>query len=75
MRGQQSLSNFYRSVWFHNPELAVEIYPDIIQVGLYGLIEDKSPAQDAVERLRRKALDLPVIHAQVLENALTDLGY
>ena len=75
MRGQNSLTNFYRSVGFQNPRLAADIHEDVIIVGLGALAEDKSPAQDAAERLRRVAMDLPVIQARVLNHALEDLGY
>lgn len=73
--GQQSLTNFYQSVMFHNPTLAAEIHEDVILVGLGGLAEDKSPAKDAVERLRRVTFDLPVVFSRVLEGTLQDLGY
>lgn len=75
MLGQQSLNNFYRSVEFQNPVLAAQINVDVGIVKLHAIGADKSGGQEAADRLRRVALDLPVIHARVLENALKDLGY
>lgn len=73
--GQQSLANFFASVKFDNPSLASDIYDDVFQVSLGGMSEDKSTGQDAAERLRRVAFDLPVIQARVLDSALQELGY
>lgn len=75
MTGQQSLKNFYESVKFSNPTLAARMSEDIVDIALYGLADDKAPAQAAVERLRQKARDLPEVHRRVLESALTELGY
>lgn len=72
---QQSLNNFYQSVKFQNPRLAEDIYPDVMEVAMGGLVADKTSAQGAAERLRRKALDLPEIQKRVLDMALTDLGF
>lgn len=73
--GQRSLNNFYQSVKFQSPNLAEDIYHDVVEVALYGLAADKSPAQGAAARLRQKALDLPEIHKRILEQALADLGF
>lgn len=73
--GQISLNNFYQSVKFHNPSLVYLMEDDILTVSLYGLSADKGLGQEAADRLRRQAFDLPEIHRRVLENALTDLGY
>lgn len=75
MQGQQSLANFYQSVMFSNPSLAADIREDVQTVGIYGLVVDKTPAKDAADRLRRAALNMPVIHARVLDTALADLGF
>lgn len=73
----QSLNNFFLSVQFDNPQLAKNIATDVELVALYALgdTQDNSPGQEAAERLRHAALDLPVIQSRVLEGALTDLGY
>jgi hypothetical protein len=73
--GQTSLNNFYRSVQFDNPRLAALMSGDIITVSIYGLTHGKTGGQEAANNLRRCAIDLPVIQQQVLEGALTDLGY
>jgi len=75
--GQNSLNNFYQSVKFTNPRLAVLMTDDIIQVALGGLAADKTDGQAAADRLRQIALEhnLPEVHRRVLENALTGLGY
>lgn len=73
--GQRSLNNFYQSVKFQSPNLAEDMYHDVMAVALYGLVADKSPAQGAADRLRQKALDLPEIQKRVLDMALTDLGF
>lgn len=73
--GQRSLNNFYRSVQFDNPRLAVLMSEDIVVVALHGLSADSSAGQESADRLRRVAIDLPEIQRRVLENALTDLGY
>lgn len=76
--GQQSLSNFYQSVKFSNPRIAALMHADIMQVALFAaLAQDKTPAVEAAENLRRTAreYDLPEVLCRVLENALTTLGY
>jgi hypothetical protein len=73
--GQIQLDNFYRSVQFQNPALADDIRDDVICVSMYGLAADKGPAKDAVDRLRTKAFDMPVVFARVLDSALADLGF
>lgn len=75
MLGQNSLNTFYQSVKFSNPSLAEEIRDDVMIVALNALLSDKSAGEEAADRLRRAAWDMPVIHARVLENALVDLGY
>jgi hypothetical protein len=75
MVGQQSLSNFYRSVYFSHPILANEMNCDLETVALHALSNTQEEAKPAAERLRRMAFDLPEIHRRVLDNALTDLGY
>lgn len=75
MRGQQSLNNFYQSVLFSNPSLAADICEDVQTVSMYGLTQDKAPAKEAADRLRRAAFNMPVIHARVLDTALADLGF
>lgn len=67
--------NFYESVKFRSPALAADIREDVILVGLGALCEDKSQVQDAVDRLRRAAFDMPVILARVLDSTLEELGY
>jgi len=73
--GQKSLANFYTSVKFDNPRMAALIHNDVMTVAMYALAADNTYAQDAADRLREKALDLPEIQKRVLDNALTDLGY
>jgi hypothetical protein len=73
--GQQSLSNFYASVKFSHPMTAALMHADILSVGIFALAQDKTPANEAAENLRRRAEDLPEIHRRVLENALTELGF
>jgi hypothetical protein len=75
MTGQSSLNNFYQSVKFRNPRLAVEMSDDIIAVALYALAEDKSPGQDSANSLRERSHELPEVLRRVLETALTELGY
>jgi len=75
MNGQQSLNNFYQSVKFHNPSLVYLISDDITTVSLYALSFDKTPGQEAANRLREKTRNLPVVHQRVLESALAELGY
>lgn len=73
--GQRSLNSFYQSVQFENPFLAAEIREDVETVAIHALGADKSGGQEAAERLRRKAFDMPVLFQRVLEGALQDLGY
>lgn len=73
--GQRSLENFYRSVKFSNPILAELMADNVEIVALHGLGADKSGGQEAAERLRRQADQLPQIYRQVLAGALTELGY
>lgn len=73
--GQNSLNNFYQSVRFTNPTLAVLMTDNIITVALNALADDKSEGQSAADQLRDQASELPEIHRRVLENALTNLGY
>lgn len=73
--GQTSLNNFYQSVQFQNPAFAEDIRKDVELVALYGLSADKSGGQEAANRLRRKAFDLPVLQERVLCGALQDLGF
>lgn len=75
MRGQISLNNFFQSVAFSNPGKALDMQQDVATVAVYAMAADKTPAQDAAERLRRAAEDLPVIQTRVLEHALEDLGF
>lgn len=75
--GQQSLRNFYESVKFSNPLMATLMHDDIMIVAMHGLAADNKSehANEAADRLRREAFDLPEILRRVLENALSDLGY
>lgn len=75
MVGQRILANFYESVKFQSPGMAAALEADIVLVAMYGLAADKSPATEAAERLRQKALHLPEIHKRVLDMALADLGF
>lgn len=75
MSGQQSLNNFYQSVKFSNPRLAVAMSDDVIEVAFHALLADKSGGQDAANSLRHQARDLPEVLRRVLDSALTDLGY
>lgn len=67
--------NFYESVKYRSPALAADIHEDVMLVGIGALCEDKSQVQDAVERLRTAAFDLPVLLSRVLDNALEELGF
>jgi|1185.fasta_scaffold56939_3 hypothetical protein len=73
--GQVSLNNFYQSVRFSDPLLACLMSEDIVSVALNSLALDHTSGQDAANRLRAKACDLPILMCIVLDNALTDLGY
>lgn len=73
--GQQSLNNFYQSVKFSNPRTAALMITDVQKVAIFALAQDKTPANEAAENLRRLAQDLPEIHRRVLESALIDLGF
>jgi hypothetical protein len=80
MSGLNQLNQFFLSVQQDNPELAELISPDIEIVALYSLSHattDKTPGQDAAERLRirKQAAYYTVDQSQMLENALTDLGF
>lgn len=73
--GQKSLENFYRSVKYSNPILAELMANNVEIVALNGLSNDPSPGQEAADRLRRQADQLPVIYRKVLDGALDALGY
>lgn len=75
--GQQSLSNFYESVKFSHPMTAALMHADVLQVAIFALALDKTPALEAAENLRRTARDrdLPEVLCRVLDNALTELGF
>jgi len=75
MVGQRLLTTFYQSVQFQYPNLADAIFEDVATVGFYGLSQDKEPAREAADRLRRVAFDLPVILERTLSSALQELGY
>lgn len=77
MVGQQSLNNFYESVKFSNPMTAALMHADVLQVGIFALAQDKTPALKAAESLRLTARerDLPEVLCRMLENALTELGF
>lgn len=75
MVGQASLNNFYQSVRFSYPRTAELMHTDIQMVAIFALGQDKTPANEAVDRLRMTARDLPEIHKRVLESALAELGY
>ena len=73
--GQRSLDNFYRSVKFSDPILASLMADNVETVARHGLLLDKSGGQEAADRLRRQANQLPQIFRQVLAGALDELGY
>jgi len=73
--GQQSLTNFYRSVLYSTPVLAELMRENVEIVALNGLSNDSSAGQPAADRLRRQADQLPEIYRRVLDSALTELGY
>jgi hypothetical protein len=73
--GQISLNNFYQSVRFRDPLLACLMSEDIVSVALNSLALDHSNGQEAADRLRGKACDLPILLCVVLDNALRELGY
>lgn len=75
MVGQNSLNNFYQSVKFSDPRLAVEMSDDVIAVALHALSADKSAGQDSANSLRERSRNQPELLRRVLENALTELGY
>lgn len=70
-----SLNNFYQIIKARYPTLAAVISEDIITIALYGLGDDKRPAQEALERLRRRTQDLSEVHRRMMEDALIELGY
>jgi hypothetical protein len=73
--GQHSLNNFYQSVKFSYPLLAMEMMDDIVAVALYALSENEETGQVAADCLRYQSRNLPELLRRVLENALTELGY
>lgn len=75
--GQQSLSNFYESVKFSHPMTAALMHADILEVGIFALAQDKTPAYESARHLREMARDrnLPEALCRVLDNALTELGF
>lgn len=75
LAAQQSLTNFYQSVQYSNPPLAMIMADDIRTVALYGLGGDRTQAYEAVVRLRDRAQVLPPVMPRVLDHALEDLGY
>jgi hypothetical protein len=72
---QQMLSNFFDSVAFSHPFTAELMVDDIMEVAVWGLSSDSSPAQGAADRLRQQAQNLPEIHRRMLDNTLIQLGY
>lgn len=67
------LDTVYQSLQFNNPTKAEELRSDFETAAIYGLLEDKEPAKEAVGRLRRAALDMPPVFARVLNHTLDDL--
>lgn len=72
---QKSLENFYVSVQFQNPAMALLMSDDIRTIALYGLTGNRRPAYPSVINVRRLAQGLPAVHAKILDHALEDLGY
>lgn len=70
-----SLTNFFLSVKFRDPQLAERMADDVALVALHGLSADKTVGQQAADRLRHLSRDLPEILRRILEGALHDLGY
>lgn len=75
LAAQRSLTNFYESVQFRNPALAMRMSDDIRKVALYGVGGDRRKAYDAVISLRELSAVLPRVFTLVLDRALEDLGY
>lgn len=75
LAAQQSLTNFYESVQWSNPGLALRMSADIRKVALYGLSGDRKPAYEAVISLRSLTEGLPPAFIRILDHALEDLGY
>jgi hypothetical protein len=77
MVAHASLNSFYQSVKFSHPRTAAMMHGDIQKVAIFALGQDKTPAQESAENLRKivQEQDLPGIHRRALENALTELGF
>jgi hypothetical protein len=75
LAAQQSLTNFYESVEYSNPAMALLMSDHIRQIALYGLGGNRTNAYEAVIRVRDLAQGLPPVFPRVLDHALEDLGY
>lgn len=71
----ESLNNFYQNLKCTHPRTAELMHTDIQTVAIFAVGQNKTPANEAVDRLRMMARDLPEIHKQSLDSALTELGY
>lgn len=75
MANQQELMNFLVSVEYSHPALAEKMHDDILTVSIFAMGADKTGGQNAADRLRQKALNLPELHSRMLEFTLTDMGF
>lgn len=75
MTPANSLKTFYEAVTVYDPILSGRISDNILEVALGALESDKSSAQPAADGLREQTRNLPLSLRNVLERALTDLGY
>lgn len=75
LAAQQSLENFYVSVQFSNPALALIMADHIRHIALYGIGGDRTKAYDSVIRVLDLSQGLPPVMTRVLNHALEDLGY
>lgn len=77
MTDQSPLNTFYQRVKLSNPRTAALMHADILQVAIFARAQDKTPAIEATENLRKTAQnnELPESLLLVLEDALTELGY
>lgn len=75
MIDQATLNYFYQTLKITYPRTAELMHTDIQTVAIFARGQDKTPANEAVDRLRMTARDLPEMHKRVLESALTELGY
>lgn len=73
--GFSTLENFYESLKWSNPAMALLMHADLMAVAVGGMSGNRDSAYSAVMRLRDRAQGLSVPLAKILDHALSDLGY